>query len=231
MASSPNLQRFLTALFTLLNGGMLYLFLLQFPFNADAFVASFKYWDRLSPRIGIVLSIAVVVIAMAVLLRVRLSDAWKNRLLYFKPQHAHPAHQAFFGGKDAGFDLGPLNRAYPQVKDSAWAPEVQFEVWEKLYRKHASARVVSGPQQTWRLLRDLYTLSVIFLMSFLIVWPLNFGVVFAVTAPYLFVFGGQSIFLLFSARSMGWRLVNNVLGTELGLVPDHKKKNGKREQN
>ena len=230
MVTSPVLHSLVTAVFTLLNGGMLYLSLLQFPFSVEAFVASFKHWNQLSPRVGIVLFIAVAVIILAVLIKVRLSDPWKNRLLYFKLQCAHPAHQAFFGGRNPGFDLEPINRAYPQVRDSAWAPEVQFEIWEKLYRKHASARIVGGPEQTWRLLRDLYTLSVVFLVAFLIAWPLNVGIVFAIAAPYVFVFGGQTIFLLFSARGIGRQLVNNVLGAELGLGPQKEKQKTKHKR-
>ena len=193
-------------------------------------MASFQHWDQLSPRIGVVLLIAGAVIILAVMVKVRLNIDWKNRLLYFKLQHAHPAHLAFFGGRNPGFDLEPINRAYPQVRDSAWAPEVQFEIWEKLYRKHASARIVSGPQQTWHLLRDLYTLSVVFLVSFLIAWPLNVGIVFAIAAPYVFVFGGQTIFLLLSARRIGRQLVNNVLGAELGLGSQEGKQKAKHKR-
>lgn len=227
MATTLPLRHLLTVAFTLVNGVTLYLFLLQLPFGPEAFIQSIEYWSQLSPRIGVVMGIAVGVTAVALVLRAGLSETWKNSLLYFKREHPHPAHQAFFGSKDSGLDLEPLNRAYPRVRDSAWDPAVQVDVWKSLFRKHATARVVSGAQSSWSLLRDLYTLSLVFLLAFLVAWPLNSGVVFAFAAPYLFVFGGQTIFLCLSARSVGWRLVVNVLGTELGMEPAQKNKKHK----
>ena len=212
----------MTSVFALLNGAMLYLFSLQLPFSAEALLQTFRHWGQLSPYIGVVAVMAAGVTVVALLLKTMLGETWKHRLLYFKMQHAHPAHQAFFGSKDTGLDLEPVNRAYPEVRDSAWAPNVQLEVWEKLHRKHAQVQVIAGTRAAWRLLCDLYVLSLVFLAAFLIAWVLNTGVVFAFAAPYLFVFGGQAIFLCLSARGVGWRLVINVLGTELGMKPEGK---------
>lgn len=228
MTTSSTLQGLVTLVFALLNGAMLYLFSLQLPFSAEALLQSFRHWDRVSPYIGVVAAMATGVTVVALLLKAMLGDLWKHRLLYFKMQQAHPAHQAFFGSKDTGLDLERVNRAYPEVRDSAWAPNVQLEAWNKLYRKHAEVQVVAGTRAAWSLLCDLYLLSLVFLAAFVIAWPLNTGVVFAFAAPYLFVFGGQAIFLCLSARGVGWRLVVNVLGTELGMKPEDEK--GKRSK-
>ncbi len=230
MVTAVVVQRFVLAVFTLLNAAILYLFLLQYPFGPEAFLASLGDWSELGARVGVVLSITVGVALLAVLGTLRLGDARKNQLLYFKLRHAHPAHYAFFGGKEPGFDLTSILRTHPQVRDSAWAPEVQYETWEKLHRKHAGVRVVAGSRQTWYLLRDMYVISVLFLASFLIAWPINFGMVFALAAPYLFVYGAQTLFLLFTARSVGWQLVTNVLGTETGLGTQRDKTKTKRRR-
>jgi hypothetical protein len=223
MVESPLFQRFVVLLFTLANGALLYLFLLQLPYSLEALKASFVHWNDLrpSPAIMMALSIGVMIVALAT--RASLSDQWKNRLLYFRKRYAHPAHRSFVGGKDPGFDLAPLKKLYPQVHDSAYDPQVQFETWLKLLHKHRAQHVISNPEAVAKLLGDVYVLSLIFLAAFLFAWPLSFGIVFQIAAPYLFLFGAQAIFLLFSAKGADQRLVVNVLALEAGFAPDGEK--------
>ena len=107
---------------------------------------------------------------------------------------------------------------------------MQYETWQSLYRKHSGKRVVSRPRRGWLVLRDLYCMSVVFCLAFLLSWPLNVGVRFAIAAPYLFVFGAQAMFLLLGARRLGTRFVNNVLATELGLGPAPEGDRARRKQ-
>lgn len=229
-----NILKYLSiALFVAVNTVLLYLFLLQLPYGIDALVVSFKHWSQLSPRIEIVAVICGVTSLAALSLMRWLSSEWKSRLLYFRIQYANPGHRAFFGGKDPGFDRKPLLAAYPEVRDSAYNPQVQRQIWERLFERHAEASLVKGTYRSWVLLRDLYLISLVFLVAFLLLWPLNFGVPVALALSFVFVYGAQFLFLMFSARGTGSRLESNVLAEELGMSLEakrgaQKKRNKKR---
>ncbi len=203
--------------FTVINTMLLYLFLLQLPYGIDTFAFSLRHWSGASPRIEIVAAISVGIAIITLLLVKRLDSEWKSRLVYFRRQFADPGHHAFFGGKDPGFDREPLESIYPEVRDSAYNPQVQMQVWMRLYQKHTKAPLVVGTYRSWLLLRDLYLISLIFLVVFLVAWPLNFGVPSVLAASYIFIYGVQLLFLIFSARGTGTRLEYNVLAEELGI--------------
>lgn len=220
MVASAFFQRFVALLFTLVNGSLLYLFLLHLPYSMEALLVTFVHWNELSPPPAIMMALSVAVMVIALVARSRLSDEWKNRLIYFRMRLAHPAHRAFFGGKDPGIDLALLRDACPEVHDSAYDPRVQYSAWHKLLRKHGTKHVVGNADAVRRLLGDVYILSLTFLAAFLVAWPLNSGTVFQIAAPYLFIFGAQALFLLLSARGAGHRLVVNVLALEAGFGSD-----------
>ncbi len=215
---NKTIQRILLVSFTILNTLLLYLFLLQLPYGVDTFVSSLTHWSDMSPRIGTVAAIAFAIAAIALLLVERLPTKWKSSLAYFRRHYAHPGHRAFFGGgKNPGFDRKPLLQAYPEIHDSAYNPQVQMQVWKRLYQQNATADLVAGTAGSWRLLRNLYLVSVVFLLSFIVAWPLNLGVPAALAMAYLFIYGAQALFLLFSARKTGERLANNVMAAALGI--------------
>ncbi len=210
-------QSALLVLFIVLNTLLLYLFLLQLPYGVDAFVSSLTHWSQLSPRIDVVAAVALAIAVITYLLVQRLPASWKNGLLYFRRRFAHPGHRAFFGGKDPGFEREPLLQAHPEIHDSAYNPQVQMQVWKRLYQQNANSDLVVGTAGSWRLLRNLFLVALVFLLSFIVAWPLNLGVPTVLAMSYLFIYGAQTIFLLFSARKTGERLANNVLATALGL--------------
>lgn len=80
------------------------------------------------------------------------------------------------------------------------------------------------------MLRDIYILSIYFLCFFLIGWLINLGVPFQIVGIYLFLFGTQTLFLLFAARRTGYRLVDNVLGLALGIEEDKGLSLGRRRK-
>jgi hypothetical protein len=205
--------------FAAVNTIFLYLFLLQLPYGIDTFIYSLMHWSQFSPRIEIVAVICVITSLAALSLRKWPSGEWKSRLLYFRRQYAHPGHRAFFGGKDPGFDRQPLLAAYPEVRDSAYNPQVQMRVWRSLLDRHAEATLVKGTYRSWVFLTDLYLISLVFLAVFLLTWPLNFGVPLVLALSFVFVYGAQFLFLMFSARGTGTRLESNVLAEELGMRP------------
>ena len=211
------LKRFFWGLFIIVNTVLLYLFLLQLPYGMDTLVLSLRRWSDISPRIEFVAAIALSVAVITVLLLKYLDSEWKSRLVYFRRQFAHPGHRAFFGGKDPGFDRKPLYAAYPEVRDSAYNPQVQIRVWKRLFKRHAKAPLVIGTYHSWLFLRDLYLISLVFMVAFLVAWPLNFGVPVALATSYIFIYGAQLLFLMFSARGTGTRLESNVLAEELGI--------------
>jgi hypothetical protein len=77
------------------------------------------------------------------------------------------------------------------------------------------------------MLRDLYILCLYFLGFFLIGWIINMGIPFQIVAIYLFLYGTQTLFLLFAARRTGFRMVDNVLAVELGMEEERGKPLGK----
>ncbi|MGI9293894.1 MAG: hypothetical protein ACR2PS_07910, partial [Pseudomonadales bacterium] len=188
------LQRVLLVLFTVLNTLLLYLFLLQLPYGVDAFVSSLTHWSELSPRIGAVAVIAFAIAAVTLYLVQRLPASWKSSLVYFRLRFAHPGHRVFFGGKNPGFEREPLLKAHPEIHDSAYNPQVQMQVWKRLYQQNAKATLVAGTAGSWRLLRNLYLVSQVFLWSFIVAWPLNPSVPPVLAMSYLFIYGAQSLF-------------------------------------
>jgi hypothetical protein len=87
--------------------------------------------------------------------------------------------------------------------------------------------VVLNTRIHWDMLRDLYILCLYFLGFFLIGWIINMGIPFQIVAIYLFLYGTQTLFLLFAARRTGFRMVDNVLAVELGMEEERGKPLGK----
>lgn len=206
----------LIILFAALNGIMLYLFMLQLPYGIDPFLISLANWDKLSPQIGYVATVCgVLAVAGAVMVQ-RLPEQWKNRLLYTRWYFPHPSSDAFLTTRRQPFESSDLLDRFPQVKDAGFSRRVQQQVWETLFHRHDDRRVVLNTRIHWDMLRDLYILCLYFLGFFVVGWLLNLGVPFQIVAIYLFLFGTQTLFLLFAARRTGYRLVDNVLALELG---------------
>lgn len=211
-------HRLMVTLYTTFNAVMIYLFLLNLPFGYEPFAATLVHWDEIE-GIGSVAATAVIVAIAGMLLVVQLGAEWKNALSYFSMKLGHPACTVFMTTRRQPFDSAAVLKAYPAVKEAAFAPDVQFQVWESVYRKHAGNTLIMSTRAYWHLLRDLYFLSVFYLGIFLIVWALKWGVPFIISSPYVFVFGAQTLFLLLSVRKVGYRFVDNVLATDIGLKP------------
>lgn len=210
-------HRILVSLFAGINAIMLYLFLLHLPLGYDSFAVSIRGWPGAMPRIGIVAALGIVLAVVAVLLAIRLGGVWKTRLVYLTWHYAHPAYRAFFGGKDPAFDRKPVRDAHPEIRDSAYNPEVQYRLWSELHAKYADKPVVTGTRAGWLLMRDLVLVSTLFLAAFLLSWTFNTGIIPALAFAYLYIFGAQVLFLTLSARGIGRRMVFNILALELGI--------------
>ncbi|MEN8176156.1 MAG: hypothetical protein ABFS23_10360, partial [Pseudomonadota bacterium] len=203
--------------FALINGFIFYLFLLGLPYGIEPFLASLAHWDRLSPRIGIVAVIACLAALGGGLLPWRLPADWKNGLLYMRWHFPHPAHDVFLTTRRQPFESSVVLAALPEVRDAAFSARVQTEVWRRLYRKHAKVPLVMNTRLHWRMLRDLYILSLFFLLLFFAGWLVSYQMPFVLVALYLFMYGAQFLFLMLAARRVGCKFVDNVLAVELGL--------------
>lgn len=223
------LHSLLLTVFALMNGLLLYLFLLHLPFSMESFLLSLAYWDRLSPRSGLVAFFAVGVAIIGLLLAHRLAARWKNRLLYARWSNPHPARDAFLTTRKQPFEHQALLSRYPDVKDSGFDPAVQVETWRRIYPRYREHPVITSTLGQWTLFRDLYLIALLFALVFLLSWPFNGGVPFQIASSYVFVYGAQLIFLFFMGRRVGLRLVDNLLGLALGVEPDQGlgKKQGK----
>ncbi|AKH20768.1 hypothetical protein [Sedimenticola thiotaurini] len=217
----------LVIVFAALNGIMLYLFMLQLPFGLDPFLISLAAWDQLSPQIVYVAIICSLIAVAGALLVQRLSDSWKNRLLYARGQYPHPASDVFLSSRKQPFEAADLQAKFSRVKDAGFSRKVQTEVWQEAYLRQSGKPVVLNTRIHWSMLRDLYVLALYFLVFFLIGWVINLGVPFQIVAIYLFLYGTQTLFLMLTARRTGYRLVDNVLALELGLGDGAAKSSGK----
>ncbi|MCG8427156.1 MAG: hypothetical protein MI754_07365 [Chromatiales bacterium] len=220
------------SLFAIINGVMIYLFLMKLPYGLDPLLISLQHWDQLSPQIGIMLTIAVILVVVAILLPWRLSTDLKNRLLYMQGEFSHPASNAFLNNRRQPFESSALLQAHPSVKDSGFSRKVQREYWQKLHDKHANNTVVLNTRIHWQLLRDLFVISLLFLTAFVVSYLAQMNTPFQLVAIYLFVFGAQVLFLFLTARRIGWKLVDNVLAVDLGMkegdTPDSRSNSKKK---
>jgi hypothetical protein len=223
------LLKLLIALFAVMNGILFYMFMLHLPFGADAFLLSIAHWENLAPRSEISAVLGVVVAVIAILAANGLGEEWKNRLLFWRWQNAHPAFNAFLNNRRQPFEASQLMAAFPAVKDSGFNRKVQLETWHALYRKHQQEPVIATTQGQWMMQRDFYLVAVVFLLAFLLAWPVNAGIPFNIASAYMFVFGAQFLFLLFMARRVGLRLVDNLLGVALGITDEESGKGGRRK--
>ncbi len=220
------LHKLLLGMFALLNGVMLYLFLLHLPYGLEALLLSMMHWSEMDNN----LSITTIAFGLAATISIyvwNMDEMWKNRLLYMRWQFPHPAQDAFLTSRKQPFESKKLLAAFPQIKDAGFSRNKQTEVWEALYRKYVGKTVVLNTDIHWRILRDLYCLSLLFLPPFAIAWLLNSGMPLSIAATYLFLFGAQFLFLLLAARSIGLKLVDNVLGVSIGMESEQGSKRKK----
>jgi len=206
----------LLAIFATFNALMLYLFQLHLPFGFDPLVASFTHWDRFE-GIEVALTLALLVTLGGMVWVKRAREEVKNQVTYMKWHHPHPAATVFFTSRKQPFETNAVLAAFPAVKDAAFAPAMQQQVWDSLYAKHAKDTLIASTRLYWALMRDLFLLSTVFMSGFLGVWLLNLGTPLAFALPYVFVFGAQFLFLMISARGGGFRLADNVVAAELGI--------------
>ena len=207
----------LIIVFAVINGSMLYLFLMKLPYGFDPLIASFRHWDQLSPNIGIMLTLSVALTFIAIALVKRTTADWKNRLLYLRSTYAHPAFNAFLNNRKQPFESATLLKAHPSIKDSGFNPQTQIDLWKKLHTQHQMVPVVMHTRLHWKMLRDLYLVSILFLSAFILAWLGNLEAPFQFVALYLFVFGAQALFLMLTAKRIGWKLIDNVLAVDLGM--------------
>ncbi|MES9905689.1 MAG: hypothetical protein ABW168_23825 [Sedimenticola sp.] len=207
----------LIGLFAVINGMMLHLFLLHFPYGLEAFFISLASWDKLTPQIGYVVTITLLVMVSVVVLSRRLSGEWKNRILYLRMRYAHPAFNAFLPTRRQPFETVDLLKKFPFVKDSGFNHQVQVDTWDFLHKKYADRVIVINTRIHWQILRDLNLLAMVFLVVFLLGWLVNYDVSFRIVSAYLFLFVGQFLFLMLMARRVGFKLVDIVLGMALGI--------------
>lgn len=205
------LRTILFAVFCLLNSLMLYLFMLKLPYGWIALRQSLIHWHSLLPDTAYASGITFI-IASSVFFGINfVTGAFKNGVLFFRRKHADPAYQSFFNTRKTPIDKNQLYKLFPEVQDSAYQAETQYKCWQTAYQRHKNNGIIANTKNIWLLLRDLYMTSCFYLAMFLITWSLDTSIPSQVTSPYLFLFGAQVLFLLISARSAGYRLVDNVL--------------------
>ncbi len=217
-------HKLLLGLFALINGVMLYLFLLHLPFGVDPFLLSLMHWSEIenTPSIEVVTSVSFGLAILAAIYIWGMEDMLQNRLLYMRWKFPHPAQDAFLTSRKQPFESSKLLAAFPQIKDSGFSRIKQTETWIELYRKYAAKTVVLNTDIHWRMLRDLYCVSLLFLPVFLLSWALNSDMPLSIASTYVFMFGAQFLFLLLTARRIGLKLVDNVLAVAIGMDEERK---------
>ncbi len=221
------LHKLLLGMFALLNGAMLYLFLLHLPYGLEALLLSMVHWSKMDNNL-LITAISFGLAAFIPIYVWGMNEVWKNRLLYMRWQFPHPAQDAFLTSRKQPFESSKLLAAFPQIKDAGFSRAKQTEVWEGLYRKYSTKTVVLNTDIHWKILRDLYCLSLMFLPPFAIAWLLTSDMPLSIATTYVFLFGAQFLFLLLAARSIGSKLVDNVLGVSIGMDREQEAKGKKR---
>ncbi len=207
----------LLPMFCALNAAFFYLFLLKLPIGIDPFVLSLVHWQELGSQVPIAALLAFAVAMGTLIALQRMPEELKCKFIYLRRTNAHPAYSAFFNTRRTVVDYKVLLEKIPAIKDSAYDPKVQFEVWQSLAQKHRQVAYVASTVSAWNLLRDLTSAALMFVAAFLVAWPINPDLHPQIGLSYLFVFGAQWFFLLLAARGTGFRQVDNVLAAELGM--------------
>ncbi|MCB1857305.1 MAG: hypothetical protein KDI63_03490 [Gammaproteobacteria bacterium] len=225
-----NLRILLLVIFSLINGVVLYLFLLQLPFGQEAFLLSLAYWDKFAIPSAAAVTVAAATTLIGLAAAWRLHDDWKHRLIYLRWRHPHPASNAFLAVRRQPFDQQALLSRFPQVKDSGFDPQVQTSAWLSVYPQYSQQQVIVDTMKHWSLIRDLYVIAILFLVVFFVAWLSMYPVPFGIVSSHIFIFGAQVIFLFLMARRVGFRLVDNLLGVCLGVdtEPEPVRSSGKR---
>ncbi len=228
-----NLHILLLTVFALINAIVLYLFMLQLPFGQESFLLSLAYWGELSSSSMLALVVGAGTGVAGLVGALFMDEAWKHKLVYMRRHHAHPARNAFLVNRKQPFEQKALLDEYPHVRDSGFDPQVQIDTWQEAHKRFATKQVIVDTVKQWAMIRDLYLISLIFLLVFLVAWLLKAPVPFGVVASHIFVFGAQIMFLSLTSRRVGYRLVDNVLGVSLGIEDEQPSggKKGRRNKN
>jgi len=171
-----------------------------------------KIWKKLSSIslqdgiFGFLLSV------FAVALNGMIPSEWKFVLVYWKLKNAKPASEAFtkWMFEDDRIGIKVLQKKYKNLPTS---PKEQNSLWYRIYKKHQEKPSVVDAHRNFLLMRDLATISFIFMFLF--------GLYVLIRANYSFysfivflIFLGEYVLFSISARNYGIRLVCNVLAEE-----------------
>ncbi|MCR6496304.1 hypothetical protein LJB71_08775 [Thermomonas sp. S9] len=157
-------------------------------------------------------ALASVLTAPALLLLTSLLSAdIKAALVFWRPRHALPGHQAFSKHvhSDTRIDVVALEqRVGPFPVD----PAEQQAKWYKLYRAHKDDNAVLDANRRYLLFRDLATVSAFSALGVPVALKLTGFAVAA--APAGAVFALQYILAAVAAQQAGIRLIKTVLAIE-----------------
>jgi hypothetical protein len=149
---------------------------------------------------------------LAVALSGMVPSEWKFTLIFWKLKNVKPASEAFtkWMFEDDRVDIKVLQKKYKNLPTS---PKEQNSLWYRMYKKHQEKPSVIDAHRNFLLMRDLATISFIFILIF--------GLYILIRANYSFrsfivflIFFVEYIIFCISARNYGIRFVCNVLAEE-----------------
>jgi len=172
----------------------------------------FKIWEFLSSvdlQKG-VLSFLLSILAVALVGIV--PSEWKFKLIFWKCRNAKPASEAFtkWMFEDDRIDIKVLQKKY---KNSPISPKEQNSLWYRIYKKHQEKPSVIDAHRNFLLMRDLATISFIFMFLFSLYALIRANYSFYSFIVFL-IFLNEYVFFCIPARNYGIRLVCNVLAEE-----------------
>lgn len=133
----------------------------------------------------------------------------KARIVFLRVRNALPGHRAFsrHALADPRIDMDKLREKILQWPDT---PETENRTWYKIYKKHASAKMVQDSHRAFLLSRDLATISFLFFL----VGPwglLATSNAYQLPIVYSLVMLGHYFVFMLVAQNHGRRFVCNVL--------------------
>lgn len=168
-----------------------------------------KIWTLISAKEGIWILLLPIV---GVSLNGLLSSKIKAMIIFTRIKHVLPGHRAFskLGKTDVRIHL---DRVIKKNGKSPRNPIEQNKMWYDIYKKHENNIVIKDSHKKFLLMRDIASLSFLFLLSSFIVFIIYFSVN-RVMIFYLLFNCIQFLITMISARNYGNGFVCNVLAEE-----------------
>lgn len=178
-------------------------------FNYDFTITTIRnIFDEFSIKNGLLIFLSPIV---SIVFNGFLTSNQKAIIVFGKIKHPLPSQKVFTNliYSDARLDIKLLKEKYGDFPNN---PEVQSQLWYKIYKKNQNEIIVLDSHKVFLLTRDLCSLAFIFLMLFSTVILFSESSYKVLFIGYMIL---QFLLLSISARNYGNKFTLNVLAEEM----------------